>query len=93
RSILDPRFQIPGQWVPPQPRSEIEAMLAVPVTLPAEPQMTLRQCVDALREVTRKHGVEFPPLEQFMAEIRGEDEPVTLPADELPQPPCDVEED
>jgi len=48
RSIFDPRFQIPGQWTPPQPRSEIEAMLAVPVK---------------------------------------------LPADDLPQPPCDVEED
>jgi hypothetical protein len=32
RSILDPRFQIPGQWAGPLPRSEIEAMLAVPVT-------------------------------------------------------------
>jgi hypothetical protein len=33
RSILDPRFQIPGQWSSPLPYSEIEAMLAVPVTL------------------------------------------------------------
>jgi hypothetical protein len=27
---------IPGQWTPPLPHSEFEAMLAVPVTLPAD---------------------------------------------------------
>jgi len=31
RSILSPDFTIPGQWSSPMPRSEIEAMLAVPV--------------------------------------------------------------
>jgi hypothetical protein len=88
RSIFDPRFQVPGQWAGPLPRSEIDAMLAVPVPVEAEPQMTLRQCVDALREVTRKHGVKFPPLEEFMAEMRGEDEPVPtrMGADDIREP-------
>lgn len=36
RSILSPDFTIPGQWSSPMPRSEIEAMLAVPVRLPAD---------------------------------------------------------